>query len=61
MTADDEIHQHYNEVLRNAGALIYGRVAYQLMESYWPSIVKNPTGNKPTEWPVPVGKLDFWN
>jgi dihydrofolate reductase len=49
MIADDEIHQHYNEVLRNAGTLIYGRMTYQLMESYWPSVVKNPTGNKPTD------------
>ena len=46
MIADDEIHQHYNELLRNADALIYGRITYQLMESYWPSVVKNPTGNK---------------
>lgn len=49
MNADDELHQHYNELLRNAGALIYGRVTYQLMESYWPTVVKNPTGNKPTD------------
>src|SRR5829696_1034399 len=47
--ADDEIHQHYNELLRNAGTLIYGRVTYQLMESYWPAVVKNPTGNKPMD------------
>src|SRR5690348_15073338 len=49
MIADDEIHQHYNELLRNADTLIYGRVTYQLMESYWPTVVKNPTGNKPTD------------
>jgi dihydrofolate reductase len=49
MIADDELHQHYNELLRNAGTLIYGRVTYQLMESYWPTVVKNPTGNKPTD------------
>lgn len=47
--ADDEIHQHYNELLRNADTLIYGRITYQLMESYWPTVVKNPTGNKPTD------------
>ena len=49
MTADDEIHEHYNELLRNADTLLYGRITYQLMESYWPSLVKNPTGNKPTD------------
>ena len=49
MIADDEIHQHYNELLSNADTLIYGRITYQLMESYWPSVVKNPTGNKPMD------------
>ena len=49
MIADDEIHQHYNELLSNADTLIYGRITYQLMESYWPTIVKNPTGNTPTD------------
>lgn len=47
--ADDDLHQHYNELLRNAGALIYGRITYQLMESYWSSMVINPTGNKPID------------
>ena len=46
---DDELHQHYNELLRNADTLLYGRITYQLMESYWPAIVKNPTGNQPTD------------
>jgi dihydrofolate reductase len=49
MTADDEIHEHYNDLLRNAGILIYGRITYQLMESYWPTVVKEPTGNKPMD------------
>ena len=47
--ADDEIHQHYNELLSNADTLLFGRITYQLMESYWPSVVKNPTGNKPED------------
>ena len=49
MNADDEIHEHYNDMLRNSGTLIYGRITYQLMESYWPTVVKNPTGNKPMD------------
>src|SRR4030095_7331300 len=49
MIADDEIHEHYSDLLRNADTLIYGRITYQLMESYWPSVVKNPTGNKPMD------------
>jgi dihydrofolate reductase len=49
MGADDEIHQHYTELLNSAGTLLYGRITYQLMESYWPAVVKHPTGNKPTD------------
>lgn len=45
MIADDEIHQHYNELLLSVDTIIYGRITYQLME-YWPTVVKNPTGNK---------------
>jgi dihydrofolate reductase len=44
--ADEELHQHYSELLSHADAILYGRITYQLMESSWPDIVKNPTGNK---------------
>lgn len=43
---DDEVHEHYNELLRIAGTLLYGRTTYQLMESFWPTVVQTPTGNK---------------
>ena len=47
--ADDELHEHYNQLLGNADTILWGRTTYQLMESYWPAIVKNPTGNKPED------------
>lgn len=47
--ADEELHQHYNELLLSGDTLLYGRTTYQLMESYWPSLVKNPSGNKPID------------
>jgi len=47
--ANEEVHQHYNELLRDSGILIFGRITYQLMESFWPDVVKNPTGNKPID------------
>jgi len=46
---DDEIHQYFIELLRTAGTMIFGRITYQLMESAWPPVVINPTGNKPTD------------
>ena len=45
VTADDEVHQHYSEILRNSGAILHGRITYKLME-YWLTVLKNPTGNK---------------
>ena len=48
MIADDEIHQHYAELVDSAGVLLYGRITYQLME-YWRSVLANPTGNPATD------------
>lgn len=45
VNADDELHQHYNELLKSAGDVIYGRITYQLME-FWATVVKDPTGNQ---------------
>ena len=45
---DEEIHQHYNDLLSSAGVTLYGRITYGLME-YWRTIAKNPTGIKSTD------------
>jgi dihydrofolate reductase len=45
MGADEEIHEHYAELLRSGDTVIYGRITYQLME-YWRSVLENPTGDK---------------
>lgn len=42
---DDEIHQHYADLLSTADTVLYGRITFQLME-FWQTVVKNPTGNK---------------
>jgi len=46
---DAELHQHFSDLLHNSDTLIYGRTTYQLMESYWPNVVKNPTGEQATD------------
>jgi dihydrofolate reductase len=48
MSADDEIHDHYTELLRSSGIALYGRKTFQLME-YWKSVLANPTGNEATD------------
>jgi dihydrofolate reductase len=42
---DEEIHEHYRELLNNADAILYGRITYELMK-YWQTLVKNPSGEK---------------
>jgi len=42
---DEEIHQHYTELISNADVILYGRITYQLMQ-YWQPLVKNPSGEK---------------
>jgi dihydrofolate reductase len=44
MIADDEIHQHYTDLLRSGDTVLYGRKTFQLME-FWKSVLENPTGN----------------
>ena len=45
MIADEEIHEHYADLLRSAGAVISGRKTFQLME-FWKSLIENPSGDK---------------
>jgi dihydrofolate reductase len=45
---DEEIHQHYAELLNTADTALYGRITYQLME-YWRDVLANPTGIKSTD------------
>jgi len=45
MIADEEIHEHYNRLLKSAGSILYGRRTFELMK-YWQAVVKNPTGEK---------------
>ncbi len=43
--ADEEVHEHYTDLIRNADSILYGRITYELME-YWRNLVANPTGEK---------------
>jgi dihydrofolate reductase len=43
--ADDGLHQHYAELIDNAGVILYGRTTYQLMQ-FWQTLVQHPSGTK---------------
>jgi len=42
------MHRHYADLLEHAGAILYGRITYGLME-YWKTVLRNPTGIAETD------------
>jgi len=44
--ADEELLEHYTQLLRDVDLLVYGRKTYQLMVPYWPDIAKNQSETK---------------
>lgn len=42
---DEEVHQHYTDLLNNGGVVLYGRITYQLMQ-FWQTLITNPSGEK---------------
>jgi dihydrofolate reductase len=42
---DEEIHQHYTELLGQGDSILYGRKTYQLME-FWRTFLENPSEEK---------------
>ncbi|HEY1021708.1 MAG TPA: dihydrofolate reductase family protein [Flavisolibacter sp.] len=45
ITPDEEIHQHYTNLLANAGLILYGKTTYQLMQ-FWQTVLTNPSDEK---------------
>lgn len=43
--ADEGLHQHYSDLVDNAGVILYGRTTYQLMQ-FWQTLLQNPSGKK---------------
>ena len=42
---DEELHQHYTELLGQGDTILYGRTTYQLME-FWQTFLENPSAEK---------------
>jgi len=53
MIADEDLHRHAIENLKQADALLFGRVTYKMMESAWRSPA--PTGARP-DWMEPFAR-----
>jgi len=44
--ADEELHEYFTKVLRNASVILSGRTTYQLMVPYWPDIARSQSETK---------------
>ena len=60
---DEEIFQDAIELASTTDAALYGRVTYQMMESYWPTVLANPSSTKPeldhAYWVENINKIVF--
>ncbi len=45
VTPDEEVHDHYTNLLNKAGVLLYGRNTYELMK-FWQTLLINPSGQQ---------------
>ena len=54
---DNETHAFFTRLLDECGAMLWGRVTYEMMESYWPAVARGEQDAPPAmrEWAV---KLD---
>lgn len=39
--ADDELHDYFTQLMDAAGAMLWGRVTYELMENAWPAVARD--------------------
>ncbi|HMI01034.1 MAG TPA: dihydrofolate reductase family protein [Pedobacter sp.] len=54
---DEEIHQHYTDLLNSGDTILYGRITYQLME-FWRTILENPSDKKSmNDFAVAIDKI----
>ena len=58
---DEEIFDHVGKLIGPGDTALYGRVTYQMMESYWPTAADKPTASKHdiehSKWYAKVHKL----
>ena len=52
--ADDETHAFFTRLMDENGAMLWGRVTYEMMESYWPAVARGDMAAPPAmrDWAV---------
>jgi dihydrofolate reductase len=55
--ADDESHEFFTRLMDEGGAMLWGRITYEMMESFWPAVARGDEPAPPAirDWAV---KLD---
>jgi dihydrofolate reductase len=49
--ADEELHDYFTQLMDSAGAMLFGRTTYELMESAWPAVARDEKAPRSTrEW-----------
>lgn len=50
--ADDETHAYFTRLMDECGAMLWGRVTYEMMEGYWPAVASGDQAAPPAmrEW-----------
>src|SRR5438309_4882835 len=60
---DDDLIEDVQSLVNTADTALFGRVTYQLMESYWPTVASSPTATKHdldhSHWLNPAPKILF--
>jgi dihydrofolate reductase len=63
LSYDEELEQYADELVKTVGSPVYGRTTYQLMESYWPTVLTKPNASKHSrehaQWVENVPKIVF--
>ena len=51
--ADEELHDYFTNLMNESGAMLWGRITYELMESAWPAIARDETAQRSMrDWAV---------
>lgn len=60
---DEELEKYAEDVVSTVGSPMYGRVTYQMMESYWPTVLDDPSATdyamNHARWVQDVEKIVF--
>jgi dihydrofolate reductase len=44
--ADAELHDHFTQLISAAGAMLFGRKTYELMEAHWPAVARDEKASR---------------